>query len=219
MTSLLPEYLKRILKKSIFYRCFLNRVYLKNERAEIRKNFKIRGPLIEKYLPHKGIGAKLGVLKGNFSRILMEKSKCKELHLIDPWYFLGPHWHWAGDNTSTVDAVCNILQHYKQEINEKMIFVHVQDDLKVLQTFSDHYFDWVYIDSSHAYEHTVEELLLLKDKVKPDGIIGGDDWRPDPEHRHHGVYRAVNEFMKKYKYKLLYADENNLQWFIKKDTV
>lgn len=75
----------------------------------------------------------------------------------------------------------------------------------------------MYIDSSHAYDHTVEELEILKFKVKSDGIICGDDWRPDPNHRHHGVCKAVNEFLEKEGYELLYANEENLQWFIKKN--
>jgi hypothetical protein len=56
----------------------------------------------------------------------------------------------------------------------------------------------------------------LKNKVKGDGVIFGDDWRPDPSHRHHGVYKAVNEFIEENGYELIYASEENLQWFIKR---
>lgn len=95
--------------------------------------------------------------------------------------------------------------------------MHVQDDIKLLKEFPDDYFDWVYVDSSHGYEHTVSELALLLKKVKASGIICGDDWQPNPNHRHHGVYKAVNEFILKNDYKLLYSDDKNLQWFIKKN--
>jgi hypothetical protein len=43
--------------------------------------------------------------------------------------------------------------------------------------------------------------------VKSSGIISGDDWRPDPNHIHHGVYKALNEFILKYNYELIYADD------------
>lgn len=211
--------IKELVKNTNLYNLYLKRKYQKNAYAEFRFNKVKRGPIIDQFIPKGGIGAELGVLKGNFSRVLIEITQAKKLHLIDPWYFLDSHWHWAGDNTSTVDAVCKVLQENKKDIEEKRVFGHIKDDIEVLNTFPDYYFDWVYIDSSHAYKHTVEELILLKDKVKSNGVIGGDVWRPDPEHRHHGVYKAVNEFMKKYKYKLLYADEDNLQWFIKKDTI
>jgi hypothetical protein len=55
--------------------------------------------------------------------------------------------------------------------------------------------------------------------VKSSGIISGDDWRPDPNHIHHGVYKALNEFILKYNYELIYADDKNLQWFIKQNSM
>lgn len=217
----------RLVKKSVLKKTFLYSVYveLKNlspKKNEIRGNKKevirldkLRGSLIDKYIPKGGIGAELGVFKGNFSKVLLHRAKPKELHLIDPWYFLTSKWDWTGGNQSTVDALCNILQSNKKEIDEKKVFVHVQDDIKLLGEFPDEYFDWVYLDSSHEYEHTVAELELLHKKVKTSGIICGDDWRPDSTHMHHGVYKALNEFILKYNYELIYADDKNLQWFIK----
>lgn len=208
--------IKNLIKKTPFYRWYRNDKIERAHKKEEEKNRKIRGPLMAKYLPKHGVGAELGVLKGDFSRTLLDFSEAKILHLVDPWYFLGPEWTWIDDNKSTVDAVCRVLQKNRTEINNGRIIVHVQDDLKVLEDLPNNYFDWAYIDSSHAYEHTKQELLLLEKKVKKDGIICGDDWRPDPTHRHHGVYKAVQEFIKEFHYEILYADETNLQWFIKK---
>lgn len=207
---------KEIVKRSFVYIWYKKLEHKISTKKEIQLNDLNRGPLVAQYLPKNGIGAELGVLKGNFSRILLKYTQAKELHLIDPWYFLDAHWSWAGGNTSTVDAVCKVLSENKEDINNRRVFVHIQDDIQVLKSFPDSYFDWVYIDSSHAYLHTVMELYVLKDKVKSNGVIGGDDWRPDPTHRHHGVYKAVVEFMVEYGYEMIYSSEENLQWFIKK---
>jgi hypothetical protein len=43
--------------------------------------------------------------------------------------------------------------------------------------------------------------------VKSSVIFCGDDWRPDPNHMHHGVYKAVNEFILKYNYELNASDK------------
>lgn len=213
--------IKSILKKSFLYPIyeFIYRIYDENVyfRISINRIDKIRGPLMDKYLPKGGIGAELGVFKGHNSKVLLNRTKPKELHLIDPWYFITASWDWAPGNRSTVDALCKVLQLNKKEINEKIVFVHVQDDLKLLEEFPDDYFDWVYIDSTHQYEQTVAELELLLKKVKSSGIICGDDWFPDVNQEHHGVYKAVNEFIQKNNYQLIYADDKNLQWFIKKD--
>lgn len=208
--------MKELLKKTIFYKWFHENKVNKMLSEEHKKNRKIRGPLMDKYLPKSGIGAELGVLNGTFSRVLLDFTSPNELHLIDPWYFLDSHWSWASGNDSTIEAVRRILLENKTEIEKKQVFVHIEDDLIVLERFPDNYFDWMYIDSSHMYLHTVMELEIIKRKIKPEGIICGDDWRPDPNHRHHGVFKAVNEFMKKENYHLIYANDENLQWFIKK---
>jgi hypothetical protein len=72
----------------------------------------------------------------------------------------------------------------------------------------------VYLDSSHEYTHTLEELEILKHKVKPSGVIAGDDWQAEPSHRHHGVYKAINEFIDSNNYHVLYANESTKQWAI-----
>jgi hypothetical protein len=167
-------------------------------------------------LPKNGIGAELGVFKGHFSPILLEHTNATKLHLIDPWYFFTAHWRWAKGKQSTVDALIKVLQTFKKELEDGRILVHVGDDLQVLTTFPDHYFDWVYIDTSHAYEHTKHELQILASKVKDSGVIAGDDWQPEPDHKHHGVYKAVNEFSASEKYKVIYSNRDNLQWAIKK---
>jgi SAM-dependent methyltransferase len=182
-----------------------------------RKLNVVRGQIIVGLLPKYGVGAELGVFRGQFSPYLFLHTNAVKLHLIDPWFFLTAHWSWAIGNKSTVDAVRKILKRWQKEIEEQKIFVHIGDDREVLKTFPDGYFDWVYLDSSHQYEHTAEELFILKDKVKPKGIIAGDDWRPDPKHRHHGVYKAVTEFRKQYGYSIIYSDHKNRQWAITKE--
>ena len=91
--------------------------------------------------------------------------------------------------------------------------MHVGDDLETLRTFPDRYFDWVYLDTSSR--HSVKELDLLHVKVKANGIIGRR-LADDPAHRHHGVCRAVREFMAREPYELLYANETDKQWAIRR---
>ncbi len=177
---------------------------------------KLRAPFIKSVLPKNGIGAELGVFRGQFSPSLLYYTEAVELHLVDPWYLLTGYWHWGGGNRSTIDAVIKILKTWKREIEVKKVFVHIGDDRVVLKTFPDSYFNWVYIDSSHEYNHTLEELKILKFKVKPDGVIAGDDWQPDPSNRHHGVFKAVNEFIETNGYSIIYMNNIDRQWAIRK---
>lgn len=180
---------------------------------EIRAN-RVRMPFVDAVLPKGGVGAEIGVFKGRFSPVLLRGSEATRLHLIDPWYLLTPVWHWGRGDRSTVNALRRILKRWRHEIEAGRIQVHVGDDRQVLATFPDHCLDWVYLDSSHAYEHTAEELRLLHRTVKPGGVIAGDDWQPDPRHKHHGVHRAVTEFAAAEGYDVVYADETDRQWAI-----
>lgn len=204
---------KQAIKSSSIYKWYGDKQFAMGEN---RRNQQKRASFVEQILPKNGIGAELGVHRGYFSPMLMELTIVTKLHLIDPWYFLTSHWHWGSGNRSTVEALIKILQRFKSEIESGRVLVHVGDDLQILPTFPDQYFDWVYIDSSHAYEHTRDELQILDSKVKDIGVIAGDDWQPDPSHQLHGVYKAVNEFVNFGNYEIVYSDSSNAQWAIKR---
>jgi hypothetical protein len=178
------------------------------------RSARTRGPIVADLLPKRGVGAEIGVYKGRFSTVLLRASEAERLHLVDAWYLLTPEWHWGVGDRSTVNALRRILRRFRTEIEAGRVEVHVGNDLDVLRLMPDHSLDWAYIDSSHVYEHTVAELALLDRKVRPGGVIAGDDWRPDPDHPHHGVHRAVTEFLGANDYELRYADAGNRQWAI-----
>jgi len=56
-------------------------------------------------------------------------------------------------------------------------------------------FDFIYIDISHDYETTVKAIELAIDRVKPNGIIGGDDFSDGGTW---GVASAVKESFRKF---------------------
>jgi predicted O-methyltransferase YrrM len=131
----------------------------------------------------------------------LEVTKPRELHLIDGWWTLYgdryPDWgsytefgkletKRAYDDTQAVVA-SSAAPGVKVE-------THVGDDVEILETFADGYFDWVYLDASHQYAETLRELEVLSRKVKPDGIIAGDDWMDDPNDVNGGAGVAIYEF-------------------------
>jgi methyltransferase family protein len=172
-------------------------------------------------LPKNSIGAELGVFRGHWSKIILEIVKPKELHLIDGWWKIsGEKFPWVADTTNfgsltTKEAYNEARDIVKKYDKNKVCYFHVENDLVYLEKIDNKYFDWVYIDSNHIYEHAIKELEILKDKVKDDGIISGHDWVADPAHKFHGVCKAVNEFCRKYGWKVIKTDEYT-QWAIKK---
>ena len=185
-------------------------------RRDQRKRAEDRLRVLKPYLMENAVTAELGVLKGDFSRQIIQFLKPARLHLIDPWYLLGPEWSWESGDRSTIHALIGILRDFEKELIRGQVVLNIGFDQDVLATFPDQYFDWIYLDSSHEYEQTKTELKLLQRKVKASGVIAGDDWRPDRTHTHHGVYKAVQELIAEGQYEVLYADSKNLQWAIRR---
>ena len=165
------------------------------------------------------MGAEIGVFRGHFTRDILRKAKPRQLHLIDGWWELYgeryPDWGEYTDfgrlptRSAYEEAVAIVDSHAR---GAKCDF-HVGDDRQILATFPDSYFDWVYLDSSHDFDHTLEELGLLERKVAPHGLITGDDYWVQPDHVHHGVYRAVHRFLETHPWELKALDGFQ-QWCI-----
>lgn len=169
---------------------------------------------LDRCIPRNGIGAELGVHKGYFSPLLLSQLAPRKLYLIDPWFLQGKAWRWGKGNRNIVDALCRVMRDMEDDFIAGTLVLVIKDDLTALAEMPDGYLDWVYLDTNHRYEQTVKELALLKIKVRAGGVIAGDDWHPDPSHKHYGVYRAVMEFVDQEHYRILEADPKSKQWAI-----
>ena len=177
-----------------------------------------RFQVIKPFLRKDAVAAELGVLKGDFSRLIVRDLHPAKLHLVDPWYLQGPEWSWERGDRSTVRALAGVVRDFESELSQGQVVLDVEYDQDFLATLPDAYFDWVYLDTTHEYQQTKMELQLLQRKVKPSGVIAGDDWQPNPAHRDHGVYQAVQELIAEGRYVILYADPRSLQWAIRQAT-
>ncbi len=171
----------------------------------------VRRELFTEIIPQGGIGVELGVYKGTLSVFILGANHPKRLHLVDPWWEYESQWHWAIGDTSTARSLAVIILVLQEAIEEGIVKLHVGGSTDVLETFEDDYLDWAYVDSTHAYEQTRQELEILNNKVKSTGLIAGDDWYEDETHRHHGVCKAVREFLAEHReYELVFCKQT--QW-------
>ena len=171
-------------------------------------------------LPPCSVGAEVGVQWGDFTCEILEKVRPAKLHLIDPWWLINPggpaQWAWEiAGRKSTYDAFISVLLRFRGEIVNRVLEFHVGFSEAQLSSFPDCYFDWIYLDTTHKYKETRQELAIMSRKIKENGIILGHDWRSDPTHKHHGVYRAVTELMDKTEFQLIGRDQYT-QWAIRR---
>jgi hypothetical protein len=167
-------------------------------------------------LPKRGIGAEIGVFRGEFTPDIIRITQPCELHLIDGWWKLWGDYYpdWGAYTEHGRLATVRAYTEAQRRTAGKPVRFHVGDDLQVLPQFSDGFFDWVYLDSSHQYEHTMRELEILQHKVRE--VIMGDDWRTeaDAEDVNAGGARAIREFCRQSGWRLLELDPVFGQWSI-----
>lgn len=156
--------------------------------------------------------AELGVFKGGFSEDILNICRPKELYLVDLFSGMVQSGDVNGNNIEQINGeeLFSIVDSKFQ--NHKNIFIKRQCSVDFLRSMPQNYFDIVYIDSSHQYEHTKNELSLSFEKVKNGGFICGHDY----DISFMGVVQAVDEFCANKNLELsLTTDDGLNSFFIK----
>ncbi len=173
------------------------------------------------YAAKSGVGAELGVFRGHFSAVLAETLKPAKLYLVDPWTKIGHTFGWGKNSQYTNFDTLTTQQAY-DEVAERVAKFRNHIDINIVEDYSvpfldrtEQQFDWVYLDTSHKYNDTLNELRGIDRRLKPDGVILGDDWHPNPDHMHHGVFRAVRDFVREQPYEIVAAGPA-AQWAIRR---
>ncbi len=165
-------------------------------------------------LPKGGIVAEIGVLRGNYSSQIWNIVEPETLHLIDPWGRLDePNRHYP--RSLMQEAHETVKGKFRTAIEANRVVLHQHFSTNVAPEFSDHSFDWIYIDGKHDYESVRADLLAFRDKVKPTGFILGHDFSTYRNPNKFGVVRAVREFTAREGFSLiLVTNEKNPSYLL-----
>ena len=146
-----------------------------------------------KTLPVNAITAEIGVWRGAFSKKILSVTKPKKLFLIDPWIQYNSIE--KREDEAYNEAFVEVIKKFKKQIKNGQVVLHRKKSHDAAIFFSDNFFDWIYIDGDHSYEAVIQDLILFFPKIKPGGVIFGDDYVKGC----HGVVKAVNKFCSDYK--------------------
>ena len=156
---------------------------------------------IVRFLPQGGVGAEIGVAEGDFSQVLIEATRPRRLHLIDPWlhqddavYATDPNNVPAAEADRRHDAV---RDRFAPAVAAGQVAIHRAYSHDVVGDFADGSLDWIYIDGAHHFDAVAADLRLYAPKVKPGGLILGYDYAANPGAKamNFGVVEAVNRFV------------------------
>jgi len=129
-------------------------------------------------MPKGGIVAEVGTQRGFFAKAILETCKPERLELIDLNFDL-----FQRDLFEPSDL-------------ESKIGVNAGDSSKLLLSFPEHHFDWIYIDADHRYAGVKKDIQAAKSRVKEGGLLLFNDYTmfSAREMLPYGVPRAIHEF-------------------------
>ena len=191
------EEASRLRKESSLPKAVLEKKHVANCRLLLN-----RQELLEE-LPKGGIIAELGVDDGDFSQRIFDTNQPKVLHLVDKWS--GVRYHEG--------KYLAVNEKFGKEIENGQVVIHRKLSTEAAEVFADESLDWVYIDTSHSYEVTRDELLVYSKKVKPGGIMAGHDYSMGNWVKtfRYGVIEAVHEFCVNHGWELIYLTVDPLE--------
>jgi hypothetical protein len=159
-------------------------------------------------------GAEFGVFRGHFSEVIARTIRPKRLYLVDPWTKLGEKFEWGDtaytnfNRLTTAQALADTKRRmipFQAETRVQLLEDTTEGFCANFALFADRGLDFAYLDTSHTYDDTLRQLIEIEGILADDGVIMGDDWYSDRAHRHHGVFRAVHQFVRDYSFEIVVA--------------
>lgn len=174
---------------------------------------------LNKHLPKDCYAIELGVLYGDFSKMILDIINPLVLVLVDPYRIGEKKYLGSLDYLSTEysneDQYQNIVRKFETEILSGQVEILRKTSFEAVKDVYLKY-DFSYHDSSHLYEDIKKELNEWLPKVKPDGLICGHDYM---DFEGFGVKQAVNEFITEHDFEMIIYNENGGDWALKRKQI
>lgn len=166
--------------------------------AAFRKIRSDRRASVLRSIPRDATCAEIGVWKGDFSECIQATAQPRALHLVDPWQFVAAYprrWYGgaAARNQDDMDRIHRDV--VSRFAGNPRVTVHRLDSRSAAESLAETAFDWVYIDGDHSYEAVQDDLTNWAPRLKPGGVLSGDDYTWRDESGTYPVRRAVEEFL------------------------
>ena len=135
-------------------------------------------------------GAEIGVRSGGHTeQLCLNIPSLKKIYAIDPWEVV------EGDPSSIAYGKKN--QHYYYKRTKERLGKYPQVEIvrklsnEAVKDIPLNSLDFVYIDGSHTFDYVMLDLIEWTKRVRPGGIVSGDDYYIM---RHGNVMGAVNAY-------------------------
>lgn len=176
----------------------------------LKNNISTRSNLIDLIKPS-SVGCELGVFLCEYSDILIQSGRFHKFYLVDTFNGLVGSGDSNGENIRVFDGDY-LLQFAKQKYdNNQIVSINKTDSITFLKSKPDKYFDFIYIDTVHTYDHLLSELEESLRVTKDGGLLCGHDYNIS---MFPGIVNAVINFTKKYNLAYYTTSQEKLNSFI-----
>jgi len=133
-------------------------------------------------------GAEIGVSQGHFSEAMFKVIPGLDLLCVDNWEpYKGNRW---GKKQQTNDEYYETA---KKRLAPYHAYLMKFKSMEVVRDVTDELLDFVYIDGNHSFDYVMQDLIEWSKKVRPGGIVSGDDYY---DFKGAGVIEAVDAYTK-----------------------
>ena len=139
-------------------------------------------------------GAEIGVLRGDYTRILCRSNPQAIIYAIDPWQTY-PEYKDFTDQDQMDRNYERAMQHARHYRNCQIIKGFSQE---IAKTF-DKTLDFIYIDANHELPFVIHDIIDWSRLVRQGGIISGHDYyKPGSAGKPGHVIEAVHAYTEAY---------------------
>jgi hypothetical protein len=135
--------------------------------------------------PEGGTIVEIGAWMGKSSSYLCDRAQKMNVHVVDTWR--GTPSQVAGPQKIATET--DLYRIFLNNMGMRKFTAHRLSSVKASMLFSEESVDAVFIDAGHSYDECSDDIAVWLPKVKPGGIISGDDYSP----AFPGVVKAVDE--------------------------
>lgn len=177
-----------------------------------------------KLLENYSIGLEVGVEYGKFAEHILTYWDGK-LVCLDVWERLDDY-HEPTNEKNFTEMFDTFTQKMKKFQDRVLVVKNLSETAS--KFFPDNFFDFIFIDANHEYEHIRRDIEVWWPKLKSGGLFSGHDWlhnfTPDDGKNmkvyyngdyigKYGVNSAVKEFCENNKYEFKVTDEEFATWY------
>jgi hypothetical protein len=161
-------------------------------------------------------GIEIGVFKGGFAKVIVDNFGLSNVYLLDAWKEYSQTEY--NDKSNAEQKIHD--ERYQMVVdlfkNQNHVKIIRKDSREGFLDFPDNFFDFIYIDANHEYEHNKIDLNNWYPKLKTGGLFSGHDYL---NNKVIGVKKAVDEFCDKLKITPSVTCERRLSksWFFVKE--